>query len=532
MRTISTLLIYLARRLRRPAELTIRSCFSLSSVTLLSLAAVVPLSAQAAELIIRNHTANEYQQVANIAVELSEPVTEKVVVHVSTAANTATPGRDFYGVYEVIEFEPGQVKKVVRIPILNDTEMEEKENFTATIWGAEGATITKAVSWIVINDDDSDGIEIPVINLTSIEVAENSGTVTVPLVLSNPAPRAVSFVFATSGDTATPGSDFYGMSEKVRFASGEIAKSVTIKLVDDDVTESNERINLNLYNVVGAAIGEAAGTITLLDDDGDNPVNGLAVKAHVLNRLGYGASAASLAQINRLGVDGYIEAQLSSDLAAPICDKCNEAAMTAAKLTRSLQSQSQLAEVLVDFWFNHFNVDTVNSIVRNNLGRYEGNYIRQNVFGQFEDMLVAVAKSPAMLTYLDNRSSTKEGLVIGGRERGLNENYARELMELHTLGVNGGYSEEDVITVARVLTGWRIKRVDTGEEPYVFEFRVRYHDTEPKNFMNGTLVIAADEGIVEGEKLLRILARHPKTASFVSRKLISVSSQKHRLKRW
>jgi len=489
---------------------------------LLLIALFRPLDAAAAELTIRNHKANEFQQTANVTIDLSEPATSKIIVHFSTSAKTATPGQDFYGAYEILEFQPGESRKQVPITILNDTALESDETFNAAIWGVEGddVSVVRGNATITILDDDADGEEVPVISMESSRVNENAGSVDVTIKLSNPAPRVVSAMFATDiVGTATQGEDYYGTSELLRFRAGETEKTVTITLLDDDLREGSEDIVLNLHNIFGAAIGSAEATITLIDNEG-NGTSPAALKAHVLNRLGYGSSRYSIGQIDSLGVDGYIESQLTRVPGVPICDKCREGEITVAKMARAVSSQRQLSEVLVDFWFNHFNVDVVNNIVRYDLGLYEGERIRKNIFGKFENMLLEVAHAPAMLTYLDNRSSTMEGLVIGGRERGLNENYARELMELHTLGVSGGYSEDDVISVARILTGWTIRKDPASDNYREFYFRSRFHDTDAKSVMNDSFVISQNEGELEGEKLLRFLARHPSTARYISAKLI------------
>ena len=144
-----------------------------------------------------------------------------------------------------------------------------------------------------------------------------------------------------------------------------------------------------------------------------------------------------------------------------------------AKLLRAVYSERQLEEVLVDFWFNHFNVFAGKGATRNYLTEYERDAIRPYVLGNFRDMLGATAKSPAMLFYLDNwqntgadiRAEVREVPGAGGastrpqqrRSTGINENYARELMELHTLGVDGGYTQDDIVNVARAFTGWTMQ---------------------------------------------------------------------------
>jgi uncharacterized protein (DUF1800 family) len=193
-----------------------------------------------------------------------------------------------------------------------------------------------------------------------------------------------------------------------------------------------------------------------------------------------------------------------------------------AKLQRAALSNRQLQEVLVDFWFNHFNVSITKTQVRNLLPSYERDAIRPHVLGRFRDMLLATARHPAMLFYLDNYQSqaprqemlqaAAQGLNI--RLPGLNENYGRELMELHTLGVGGGYTQEDVVNVARVFTGWSIHDVSRVGE---FQFNPAYHDRNEKKVLDQSFPRGGGES--EGVQVIDMLARHPSTAKFISRKL-------------
>ncbi len=215
------------------------------------------------------------------------------------------------------------------------------------------------------------------------------------------------------------------------------------------------------------------------------------------------------------------------------------------KLLRAVYSERQLQEVLTDFWFNHFNVDARKGADRFMLTEYERDVIRPRVLGKFRDLLGATAKSPAMLFYLDNWMSAdpngphapenagRPRVVrgpFGGRvlmppaprpqaqgknaPRGLNENYGRELMELHTLGVDGGYTQKDVTEVARAFTGWTIERPRQGGG---FEFNPRIHDLGQKVVLGH--VIKAGGGESDGEQVLDILAKHPSTATFIATKL-------------
>lgn len=244
------------------------------------------------------------------------------------------------------------------------------------------------------------------------------------------------------------------------------------------------------------------------------------------------------------------------------------------KILRAVYSNNQLQEVMTDFWFNHFNVSVTKKDCAEFIPAYERDVIRPNVFGKFEDLLIATAKSPAMLMYLDNFSSTgadtaarREGnnllrrkIGLGMQKRlgdsayekltnrvnqkkkaaGLNENYAREVMELHTLGVDGGYTQSDVTQAARVLTGWTVYPIsDYGganamrkvierigedrlkENGFVHEgdflFAANRHDNGKKIVLGKTF--PAGGGYNEGIQLLKMLAHHPSAAKFISRKI-------------
>ena len=175
------------------------------------------------------------------------------------------------------------------------------------------------------------------------------------------------------------------------------------------------------------------------------------------------------------------------------------------KLYRAIYSNRQLEEVMADFWYNHFNVDWNKGADRFLTASYERDAIRPYALGKFRNLLGATATSPAMLFYLDNWQS---------RAGKLNENYARELMELHTLGVDGGYTQHDIIEVARCFTGWTIQQPNRGG---TFVFNGQTHDNGEKTVLGVT--IPAGGGQEDGEKVLDILARHPSTARFISREL-------------
>jgi uncharacterized protein (DUF1800 family) len=228
-----------------------------------------------------------------------------------------------------------------------------------------------------------------------------------------------------------------------------------------------------------------------------------------------------------------------------------------AKVLRAVYSERQLDEVVVDFWMNHFNVYAPKGPERFLVSEYEREVIRPHAWGRFEELLVATAKSPAMLFYLDNwlsvdpdaqqgmgrarRGGAGQAGAMGGRrrgrggfgtmgggrpqpagdpqqlqrrKRGLNENYAREVMELHTLGVDGGYAQKDVTEVARAFTGWTIEGL--RQQKPEFAFNARMHDKKDKVVLGQTIKAG---GIDEGERILHLLATSPRTARFISYKL-------------
>jgi len=203
--------------------------------------------------------------------------------------------------------------------------------------------------------------------------------------------------------------------------------------------------------------------------------------------------------------------------------------LAAQRLTRDIYSNAQLQEVMTDFWLNHFNVYLhKNDETPYYLVSYERDVIRPLALGKFENLLEATAHSPAMLLYLDNSSSmgpdspAAERAKIAAARRpdaqkkapeGLNENYARELMELHTLGVNGGYTQADVTQVARVLTGWTVDRPQRGG---AFKFDENRHEPGTKKVLGKKI---KEHGELEGRQVLHMLATNPATAHFISRKL-------------
>ncbi len=190
-----------------------------------------------------------------------------------------------------------------------------------------------------------------------------------------------------------------------------------------------------------------------------------------------------------------------------------------AKVLRAVLSERQLQEVVTDFWYNHFNVDIRKEAAQWYTPTYERDAIRAHALGKFRDLLLATAQHPAMLFYLDNWSSIGPDSVAAGRphgkqaQRGLNENYGREVMELHTVGVNGGYSQADVTNLAKILTGWTIDQPQQGGG---FVFDLRKHEPGSKQWFGQKV---SENGYVEGQRALEWLAAQPQTAHFISYQL-------------
>jgi uncharacterized protein (DUF1800 family) len=281
-----------------------------------------------------------------------------------------------------------------------------------------------------------------------------------------------------------------------------------------------------------------------------------AAALHLLQRATFGPRPDDLARVQATGLDAWLERQLDP---ARIDDALVERALAtlpsltlsiaelqrdyprveagaremsppekrparmlaelqAARMLRAVASERQLQEVMVDFWFNHLNVFANKGEVRWYVTAYERDVIRPHALGRFPDLLKASARHPAMLFYLDNWLSARPGYVIRGganpgRRAGLNENYARELMELHTLGVDGGYTQRDVTEVARAFTGWTL---DRPRQEARFVFRPAMHDPGAKVVLGRTIRAG---GEADGDAVLELLARHPSTARFIATKL-------------
>lgn len=279
---------------------------------------------------------------------------------------------------------------------------------------------------------------------------------------------------------------------------------------------------------------------------------------HIINRLSFGPRPGDIERVKSIGVDGYIKEQLSPDaipepqsLTSQISrletlrlntvqisqyvrtqpkpspeerkavqkkvDKIFQEAVQ-ARLLRATASPRQLQEVMVDFWYNHFNVYSDKGNDRYLVGAYEQEAIRPYALGRFRDLLGATAHHPAMLVYLDNfQNKVSNRPNVSGKLSGLNENYARELMELHTLGVKGGYTQQDVISLARILTGWGLSSPNQQTHgSSIFYFDSKHHDFSNKIFFGRSI---QGSGEAEGEQALDILASSPATARHISYKL-------------
>jgi uncharacterized protein (DUF1800 family) len=278
---------------------------------------------------------------------------------------------------------------------------------------------------------------------------------------------------------------------------------------------------------------------------------------HVLNRLAFGPRPGDVERVRHLGVQRYIDEQLHPEsipmppeLAARLdkLETVQRSAGTAlgeylelrkevrneeegakqrrrieqgraareeaeARLVRAIESPRQLEEVMVDFWFNHFNVFAGKGIDRALVASYERDAIRPYALGSFRTLLGATARHPAMLFYLDNVVSSTPRPNAKGRAQGLNENYARELMELHTLGVDAGYTQRDVTELARMLTGWTFDQRRLVRAGETFRFDAARHDKGAKTWLGREI---APDGQAEGELALDVLAMHPATARHVS----------------
>ncbi|MDX2065443.1 MAG: DUF1800 domain-containing protein [Fimbriimonadaceae bacterium] len=258
------------------------------------------------------------------------------------------------------------------------------------------------------------------------------------------------------------------------------------------------------------------------------PTGSVEPELRLANRLAFGPSGNDLVELRELGREAWIRRELAANRpydvrlqlqlrrTAAIHYEAGELRdlpetevlrhLQQATVLRAVYSPNQLHERMVDFWSNHFNLNGKKWPVAYSLPLDARRVVRENALGRFEDLLMASAKSPAMLQYLDNQVN-KKGIP--------NENYAREIMELHTLGVDGGYTQRDVMEVARCFTGWGIENGFLKRRG-AFKFDADYHDGGSKVVLGQR--IAAGGGLSDGERVVALLARHPSTARFLARK--------------
>jgi uncharacterized protein (DUF1800 family) len=284
----------------------------------------------------------------------------------------------------------------------------------------------------------------------------------------------------------------------------------------------------------------------------------LADARHLLNRFAFGPRPGEVERVARLGTERWLSEQLAGPEESPLLEaalvphrsafvapaqliadwlgegwesetrslrelrqdagpqfKEHVRRLATAELTRDILTSRQLEAVMTNFWANHFNVYAAKGMVRVFEGDYLERALRPHALGKFSALLLATARHPAMLLYLDNAESRRETGGKGRKRRGLNENYARELLELHTLGVDGGYAQQDVQAVARILTGWSVARISEGG--FDFVYRKNTHDAGEKTVLGVAFPKGGQEE--EGVRLLEMLAKHPATAKHLARRL-------------
>jgi len=291
---------------------------------------------------------------------------------------------------------------------------------------------------------------------------------------------------------------------------------------------------------------------------------------HLLNRISFGPSPGDIRYVQKVGMQKFIDEQLNPQLYRDPIDSSNsnefanlngdsitlmhqfrefskeikqlknehrdqEAreesiayfarttdAYRKARLIRAINSPRQLEEVMTEFWYNHFNVFSNKVLDLPLVGPYEEQAIRPFALGKFKQLVQATCHHPAMLFYLDNWQNTAEGTPgAGGKNKGLNENYARELMELHTLGVDGGYKQEDVIQLAKILTGLGLTEPRPKLQLQIIDrygatFDIARHDMSDKRFLGHVIKGSGEDEI---EQAIDILCKHPATARHISYQL-------------
>jgi uncharacterized protein (DUF1800 family)/5-hydroxyisourate hydrolase-like protein (transthyretin family) len=359
------------------------------------------------------------------------------------------------------------------------------------------------------------------VSVTAVDLAQNRATATSTFqAIADAAPPTVSITSPQAGGNVPRSGFLVGGA-----ASDDIGVRSLVAAVDDPLLGRTVSQTLGVgqdgswsFAVLSGQVSEgqtATVTVTAADAKGNQATASVSFQVlgvdylahHVLNRTTFGSTPALLAEVQQIGVDAFVDQQLAP---AAIDDSALTALLGAAPTTkaelqrqailRAIHSRRQLLEVMTVFWDNHFNTDlNKHTVVAYEVA--ENAAFRARALGSFRDLLDATAKSPAMLLYLDNATS------LAGDP---NENYARELMELGALGVDGGYTQSDVEQVARAFTGWTVVN---GQ----FFFDPANHDSGAKLVLGQTL--AAGRGIEDGEQVLDILAAHPSTARFLCTKL-------------
>ncbi len=305
------------------------------------------------------------------------------------------------------------------------------------------------------------------------------------------------------------------------------------------------------------AVASARPVSTTPADAASSPA-ALAAARHLLNRFAFGPRPGEVERVARLGPERWLSEQLAGPEESPLLEaalvphrsafappaqlvadwlgegwetetknlrdlreeaepqfKAHLRRLATAELTRDILSARQLEAVMTDFWANHFNVYAAKGLVRLFAGDYLERALRPRALGKFSELLLATARHPAMLLYLDNAQSRRPTGPTGKKRGGVNENYARELLELHTLGVDGGYTQRDVQEVARILTGWSAVSITGGN--FDFVYRKASHDRGEKTVLGVTFAAGGQEE--EGVRLLELLANHPATAQHLARRL-------------
>ncbi|MGE0520012.1 MAG: DUF1800 family protein [Candidatus Binatia bacterium] len=366
--------------------------------------------------------------------------------------------------------------------------------------------------------------EIATVTVTATDLAQNRASASASFRASADAAAPQVAITSHQNGATVPRSGFLVGG----IATDDIGVRQLIATVDDAVLGRTVTQSLSIgqdgawsFAVLSGQVSEGASatvTITASDAKGNQGTASVQLQVlgvdylphHLLNRITFGSTPELLTEVQRIGIDAFLEQQLDpasiddSELALRLgAPATTKAELQRQTLLRAIYSRRQLLEVLTLFWDNHFNTD-INKHQNTGYEVAENAEFRARALGRFRDLLGASAKSPAMLLYLDNATSQRLAP---------NENYARELMELHTLGVDGGYTQTDVEQVARAFSGWTVVN---GQ----FAFDAANHDTAAKVVLGQAL--PGGRGIEDGEQVLDILAAHPSTARFVCTKLSQV----------